>query len=277
MSQEELNRINKALYNAYQGLDRFGDNSPQGKMTLREIEYLKAEKAKLPPELLQQEIINNTKSRLISAVKAQRKFPDIAVNQQDVEKYTMALKDLGFSEDDIHAVIKGAEAEIIEIVQKNILEALKQELQLSIADTNSPLEIDLQDVMDGISDVPQNIIEKIKRAIDAHIERSTIQTIIDSARSVAEQEKKQKLAHLTSHVKSYVSTLNFKASLDPSAIVPDDMIQLIAEWEYEDQIELDRSVQNKIIRAKRDLEAFGVSEEEIRIAIRIGQYTASDA
>ena len=30
MSQEELNRINREIYNAEQGLDKFGKNSPQG-------------------------------------------------------------------------------------------------------------------------------------------------------------------------------------------------------------------------------------------------------
>ena len=51
MSRAELDRINKKLFNAEMGLDKFGPNSPQGKSFEREIERLEARKRELSAQL----------------------------------------------------------------------------------------------------------------------------------------------------------------------------------------------------------------------------------
>ena len=282
MSQDELNRINKAIDHAYQGLDKFGEDSPQGKMALREIEYFKAKKARLPPELLRQEKINNAKYHFYHATKEYLKFPDAPFNQHAVSKYTKELQDLDFSEDDIRKLTAEVEAKIIDDLQEIILKKLKREVltyrTTTHPSTDSLQTINVQAVIDKTSaNVPQVIVDLINRAIELKIELSTLQSTIDAELLLSEDKKKEKLNQLTSLVKAHMSTLNFKALIDPLSPAPEDMIKLIEEWESENPTELDRSPEHKILRAKRDLEAYGVSQEDIHIAIRIGQYTASES
>lgn len=276
MSQEKLDRINKAMSNAQWGLDKFGRNSPRGKTILEEIKQLKAEKNSLPPELLLEETVNNLKNRFMRAIKAQRQFPDVTINQEDVVKYTKELQNYDFSDDDINRLITTAEADIIDIIRENTLENLKRGLQKHLT-TNSTLQINVQEIIDGLSKTPQGIADPIRRAVEIGIETSTIQSIIDTELSLPEEVKIRKLNQLTSQVKSYMDSINFKALLDPSVTVPEDMVQQIAKWESESSIELDRSTEHKILRAKRELEKYSVPQEEINTAIRIGQDTAEDS
>ena len=279
MSQEQLNHINKAIKDASDALGKFGNDKYD---YLGEIERLKAAKSKLPPNILRQEAIDNLKQPFYLAIKQNFKYPSTD-SQLAVDKLTKELQDLNFPEDGFRKITAKAEIDSIDELQKNTLSKLKKELQKYIASTRQSTDtlrhIHVQkEVVDKVSsDISQVFIDIIQRAIELKVELSTIQTLIDAELILTEDMKKVKLNQLTSDVRDYISNLNFKAFIDSSTIVPNDMIQVIEEWESEKPIELDRSPEHKILRAKRDLEIYGVSQEEIHIAIRIGQYTASES
>ena len=274
MSQDELDRINKAIRHEQSLADKFGPK--RGYSGRARIQSLLEEKAKLPPEVLWQEVVD----KFIKAIKTMHQFPDVAVNQEDVEKYRDELRHHQMSDNEIGAVVVSAETDIIELVWDNTFNKLKQQLrayQSQQQSTHTPLQVNVQDVVDVVSNAPQNIADTIKRAIEIKIEVSAIQTVINEMLILSDDKKKEKLDQLAEQVSSYVSAINFRASLDPSITVPDDLVQHIAEWESEVTALSSGNPQRVIVRIRQELERYGISQEEINTAIRIGQDKASDS
>ncbi len=279
MSQEELNRINKALDNAYQGLDKFGNDN---KFFLAEIKQLKAEKASLPPELLYQEKINKLKHSLYHALTQYLKYPDAPFHARAVNKYTKELRQLNFPEDGIRELTDLAEANIRDELQKITLDKLKHRVRAykvkQFEANESQPHIDAQQIMDStIKDIPQDIVDSIQNAIRYKLDVADIQSCIDGELFLSKEKTTKKLNRLTSLVKSHTSTLNFKASIDPSVSAPDDMVQLFTAWQSEPIEELTRSPEHQILRVIQDLEMYNIPQEDIHKAIRVGQDSASDA
>ncbi len=85
---------------------------------------------------------------------------------------------------------------------------------------------------------------------------------------LSKEELELKLQQLKTHIKSYMDDLEFKASLDPTFSLPNDMITEIETWESQDGDVNFSTIQTKILRAKRNLQSAGVSIEIINLVIR---------
>lgn len=278
MSQEELNRINKALDNAYQGLDKFGNDN---KFFLAEIKQLKAEKAQLPPELLHQETIYKLKKSLYHSLTEYLKYPDAPFHANAVNKYTKKLRQHNFPEEGIRELTDLADANIRDELQKITLDKLKHQVRsykIDQYEANNPQpHINAQQIIDSASaDIPQDIVDSIQNAVRYKLDLADIQACIDGELFLSKEKTTEKLNRLTSLVKSHTSTLNFKASIYPSVPAPSDMVQLIATWQSEPIEELTRSPEHQILRVIQDLEMYSIPQDAIHRAIRIGQDTASD-
>lgn len=204
-ARQMLEELNKKIYNAERALDKWV-GSDRAEVIRKELGRLYAQRANLPAEIRHQDNIDKTIDNLKASVDRLHKFPDIAINRQDVEKYAGKLLELGILQADIDVIVG--------------------------------------DVLEEKSE-----------------EKSTL----------APEDAQKLLRQLTDNVKAYLDDLSFKAELDPSYTMPDDVLVDIQSWENNNPDKPLNSVQNKILRTINDLQAGQVSESDIHTAIRSGQ------
>jgi len=202
----KLAELNKKIGEANRALDKWGPNSDKGKVVVQELKSLKAEKSQLPASLLRQEKIDIATKSLEGAVHRVRKYPDIALNRQDIKTHSEELLELGIPQSDIDAIVG--------------------------------------DILD---------------------EKDTEATTISS------QEAQQKLQQLTTHVKTYLDDLSFKAELDSSYQLPDDIVAEVNSWGNDETDKPLNTAQNKIMRTINALREGQVTETRIHTALRAGQ------
>lgn len=105
--RHKLADLNKKIYNANMALSKWNQGERAEQMRA-ELDALYAEKAKLPADLLHQEKVDNVTRRLKSAVGRVHKFPDIAINREDVKQYAELMLELGIPQVEIDAIIGDA-------------------------------------------------------------------------------------------------------------------------------------------------------------------------
>lgn len=268
MSWEELQRLNKAIENARRGLDKFGTKSPQGLLAKAEIKSLKSQKAQLPPEILRRERVETLTKKLTQAV-----YDDMLgrAGGKEIPTYIGGLEYEGISDTDIQKVIADTREQYRSQAQTITLKELQQKLEASLIDhyeaTHKPLRIDVQNVVDGTSTIDTSILAYIQRAVALHLDIETIQAHINEVLHLPPTEKARKLQELTHVVKAYLADAEFKAELDASYRVPKNMVIEIQIWESSDDAFQPTEAQRKILRAKRNLEIYGVPRDDIHQAI----------
>jgi|GEM_PF-3870080 len=79
------------------------------------------------------------------------------------------------------------------------------------------------------------------------------------------------LNQLTEHVKAYLDDIQFKAKLDPSYTVPEDVWAEVQTWDSDNPDKPLTTSQNKVLRTINTLRAGQVTMDAIESAIRVGQ------
>ncbi len=265
MSWEELQRINKAIKNARSGLNKFGSDNT---FFNAELMRLRNEKANLPPEVLRREQIEINTAHLQGVVKQEMVG---SLKAQDIKIYRESLQQLHVPDDDIQQIIDSTRTAYRETAQSKVINNLVRKLQESLRDhydtTGQALRVDVNAVMSGDTTSEEQIQDNVRRAVNLGVAPEALQAKINETLLFSDTEKQSKLNSLTKKVKEYLTNIEFKAELDPSYTVPDDMVQEIQLWEDSEDTELTKS-QTDVLRAKRELEICGVADDEITSAIR---------
>lgn len=269
MSRDELKRINDAIRNAEYGIDKFGKHTDNGQYFVEQLNRLREEKSQLPVETLQEEQIAHLKA----FVQSEHRSNSPLSMQHYIDKHGAKLRDLGLSDDAIQAHIDNAIAEIMDELkasaQEKLLKSIQNYSKEQVATGNNNPDLALAHLITHQESLPTYLQRDLQRVQALEIDISELQSTFDAALSVSPEEKNRTLKKLTDLVKRYMSDLSFKAELDPSYTLPDDMIAAIASWQADDAPSAS-DTQRKIIRAQRDALALGIAENEVDEAINTG-------